>query len=457
MKNSSYHRDFPRSRQYRIRAGRILNMQTAKFLVGAVLIISISGCQTPESKSVIIGINIEQNVKNLNPLNICDLNGELRYVPLKDNSILLKVAAESEFSEDKILVSDRANCLLYDYQGNRLAVIGRKGKGPGEYNVIMKMKFGIQNQIYIQSSGDFLVFDLNGNYLRMFKPEVNPEVITPVGAGTMYSWAPFNDSLFIGQVSNDSGQEKYKAVFFNRAGKTVKSVDNLIFLNKRQRYTSDDNCMASIYKLNGKTSFKEILNDTVFRVNDQFIFEPVYCLNLGKYKQPKEVRELPFAEMNQERKKYIFISKVFESPDYLFLDCNFQDHNPAKRAAPVNYKDAFGNTTEWWFYPAGMLGIYDKSSDKLVFAEPVKSDDRLTNSGLRNDYDGGVNFFPKKMVNDSTLAMWVDAWEFKAHVKSRAFKNSTPRYPEKKKELEKLANGLNDSDNPVLILCTFKK
>ncbi|MCX6227403.1 MAG: hypothetical protein NTV01_22145, partial [Bacteroidia bacterium] len=101
-------------------------------------------------------------------------------------------------------------------------------------------------------------------------------------------------------------------------------------------------------------------------------------------------------------------------------------------------------------------GVYEKPSHQLTFAEPVKSDDRLTNSGLRNDYDGGVNFF-KKMVNDSTLAMWVDAWELKLHVSSRAFKNSTPKYPQKKKELERLANSLSDNDNPVLILCAFKR
>jgi hypothetical protein len=79
------------------------------------------------------------------------------------------------------------------------------------------------------------------------------------------------------------------------------------------------------------------------------------------------------------------------------------------------------------------------------------------NCGLRNDYDGGVNFYPRKMVNDSTLAMWIDAFRLKEHVASEAFKNSTPKYPEKKKELEAFVNQLNENDNPVLILCTFSE
>ncbi|MCF6357444.1 MAG: hypothetical protein L3J54_06505 [Draconibacterium sp.] len=43
------------------------------------------------------------------------------------------------------------------------------------------------------------------------------------------------------------------------------------------------------------------------------------------------------------------------------------------------------------------------------------------------------------------------------HVNSEAFKNSTPLYPEKKKALEKLANNLNENNNPVLMLVKLKE
>ncbi len=56
-----------------------------------------------------------------------------------------------------------------------------------------------------------------------------------------------------------------------------------------------------------------------------------------------------------------------------------------------------------------------------------------------------------------TLISWIDAIKVKAHVASEAFKNSTPKYPEKKKELEKLANSLKETDNLVLMLVRLKK
>jgi hypothetical protein len=56
-----------------------------------------------------------------------------------------------------------------------------------------------------------------------------------------------------------------------------------------------------------------------------------------------------------------------------------------------------------------------------------------------------------------TLISCIDTIIVKAHVTSEAFKNSTSKYPEKAKELEKLANSLKETDNPVLMLVRLKK
>ncbi|NMB52333.1 MAG: hypothetical protein GX999_08410, partial [Bacteroidales bacterium] len=63
---------------------------------------------------------------------------------------------------------------------------------------------------------------------------------------------------------------------------------------------------------------------------------------------------------------------------------------------------------------------------------------------------------PMQMVNDSTFVMWFDANHLKEYVSSDEFKNINPKYPEKKKKLEKFANGLNEFDNPVLMFLTLR-
>jgi hypothetical protein len=68
-----------------------------------------------------------------------------------------------------------------------------------------------------------------------------------------------------------------------------------------------------------------------------------------------------------------------------------------------------------------------------------------------NDIDGGPAFPPFYYFQENGeefLIGWVHAFKLKAHVESEAFRNSTPKYPEKKKELEKLAASLDENDNP---------
>ena len=102
------------------------------------------------------------------------------------------------------------------------------------------------------------------------------------------------------------------------------------------------------------------------------------------------------------------------------------------------------------------LGIYHIRSGNLAFSEPTSTDNPLFTSGLYNDIDGGPRFFPTSMENDSTMGMWVDALDFKNHVASDDFKNNEVKFPEKKLELQELADSLTEFDNPILILARFK-
>ena len=76
--------------------------------------------------------------------------------------------------------------------------------------------------------------------------------------------------------------------------------------------------------------------------------------------------------------------------------------------------------------------------------------------GIINDLDGGVNILPLTIKDDNTIIGWVDAIKLKAHVASETFKKSSPKYPEKKKKLEKLATSLKETDNPVLVMVRLK-
>jgi hypothetical protein len=103
-----------------------------------------------------------------------------------------------------------------------------------------------------------------------------------------------------------------------------------------------------------------------------------------------------------------------------------------------------------------ILGIYNKQTAEFFFVAPSGIDYQLEPLGIENDIDGGINFAPMYSPNERTLVSWFNAMDLKAHVASEGFKNSKPKYPEKKKELEALANRLKDTDNPVLMVVTME-
>ena len=401
-------------------------------------------CQEKYSQKKLVKIDLEKSMKNIKPLNICDFKCDINYLMLKNDSIKLKTIYLIDFSKELITVSDRAICLLYDSQGNYISQIGNRGKGPGEYVQISNIMIGCGEKIFIQSGKKIIVYNLEGKFIREFVPEIHDKT------NNIRSLSIFQDSLFIGQIPNYSGKEKYKAVIFNNQGKTIKLFHNKVFLNRKSDNVNSFDSQATFYQFKGKSYFKEEMNDTLFLFNESNVV-PTYIFNLGLYSQPRSDRELDPIKMAERIDNYIFIEDIFENSSYMFLDCGFNNHSPAKRSKPVII-----HGIEDWYYTTKVLGLYDKESQMLWFSEPKKLDNRILNTGLYNDYDGGPSFYPKKMANDSTMAMWIDAYLVKEHVTSEAFKISTPKYPEKKKELVQLANSLDENDNPVLMMVKLK-
>lgn len=110
-------------------------------------------------------------------------------------------------------------------------------------------------------------------------------------------------------------------------------------------------------------------------------------------------------------------------------------------------------TQNFLFYSYG----YDKKTRMLIYNRSTgKGVEIEGKTGIKNDLDGGPNIQLKMKKDDNTIFSWIDAYQLKAWVSTEDFKNSTPKHPENKKELEKLANSLNENDNPVLMIVKLK-
>jgi hypothetical protein len=272
------------------------------------------------------------------------------------------------------------------------------------------------------------------------------------------NWVLIGDSLLFGHVPNSTGKEENKALLIDKFGHIKHNYKNYILFERDKRISNTLENHAHISKFKDNVFYKELFNDTLFYLSDQLDLLPGFVFKLGKYKASESARKtLNFEEVY----KSIDLYCVFQTENYLFLDLNFGDHFPAKRLTQkkppaalsgAQFLDRYG-----WYNTRHALGVYDKRSGSLKFSKPTSTDNPLFTSGLYNDIDAGPRFFPQKQINDSTLVMWVNAEELKNHIASDDFKNCVPKFPEKKRKLEELANKLSTFDNPILMFVTFKK
>jgi len=132
---------------------------------------------------------------------------------------------------------------------------------------------------------------------------------------------------------------------------------------------------------------------------------------------------------------------------------------PAKRLNPKTIRIHCLKDYIQWYNTDLVLGIYDIRSGNLSFSRPTSTDIYLATSGFYNDFDAGPRFMPGKMLNDSTFALKIKFDDLKEYIASREFKEMTPKFPEKKKNLDLLIDSLKNTgfDNPIYMFVRLKR
>jgi len=379
-----------------------------------ILIIFAISCK-PENKEL---IKFDPTTLTENEISLTEIADDIKYIPLDNKYPLGRISDRIIFINNSIyLTAENVGVLVFNKEGTRLRKIGNIGRGPGEY--LYSSVFTVDEKtetIYIHDRGDIIkVFSHTGGYLRSFSLKEY---------GHVDAIESYNSKLFA-FYSNQYENTEYEWIVFDTLGNQIK---------KKERNTPEfaGNALgiAGTYKHENVLTYWNNYSDTVFSILPDLNQKPSFIISPGRHRLPKS-RITP-----ETMSDYMWFKYIYETSRYIV----------------INY-----------FYPLKKYSfvLIDKDNNKSFLID-LKSDNGGVTliGGILNDLDGGTSFLPKNYFVENGrefLIGLIYPYQIKTHIKSTEFINSTPKYPEKKTELEKLAASLKETDNPVLVLVRLKK
>jgi len=422
------------------------------------------GCRQDRSDKQIVGIaviDVINNLGNYQAVPVSEIVSELEYIPLETGkncligNISYFIATPSCFFvvsyEDTKPVS-----YAFGRDGRFIGEIGRVGQGPGEYQTVNGLSIDEKKQsLYITAHRTLLEYSYDG----VFQQSIN---IPKNMIGSSLNQISFvRDNLFIGHAPNNSGNEMYNFLLFDKAGQIVKSFDNHVKIDRtKPRYFISEDAMQP-FSLSDNIYVKENSNDTLYCINEQNELVPQFVFDLGKYVYSKQKRELvPNAVSGME-----WWSGVIDVPDllipmvgipnYLFFSITAHELPknipfPQRRVRPFVVPAGFQIIEH---VSHRVVGIYDmaKQTTLLLDTDPVS---RM--SGLVNDLDGGLSFWPRYYTSDNELVDVCQAYEMKEILTEKYFAGHTIKNPQAHQNLKELLKNLKDDDNPVIVIANLK-
>jgi len=342
---------------------------------------------------------------------------DIQYIPLETTKQnVLPEIKNIVFGKSFFLTHSYATINMFRYNGQFVTKISKEGRGPDEITVAHDIDINPRDEsIYLVDGWlqKFLVYNRDGTLMRSFKCPIKSAIDFRIIIDGILC---YNDNSIMARTNSSF-------ILIDTLGKVIMNYPNTY---KWQRKTNPSYGYLHenlFYRFNGQLFKKEMYSDTVFVYRNK-AFEPHFLIDVGKLRITPEARtNSPVAYIIHN---FLTPQKLFEWGDYIYYEFSFQ---------PDDQNEGFSL-------------IASKVNNFRILFDPEK--------GLINDLDGGPNIMPQTVRDNKTLVAWIEALKLKIYVASEEFKKSKPLYPEKKKKLEKLANSLKETDNPVLVLVILK-
>jgi hypothetical protein len=359
-------------------------------------------------------------------ISLSDIADEITYIPLA-NSFQIGLIYNFRVIKNSIYLSAKdIGILEFDREGKKVRKIGSIGRGPGEYTYCFDFTVDDNRQtIYVMDQANLKVYSKTGNFLR---------IVSLKDYGDNISSFELIDSKIIIYFMLQYGNPKYDWIVLDTLG-------NLITEKKRTipEFKTNWLLQGGTYKFDNRVTYWNPFTDTAYSVSPDLTYKASFIISPGEHRFPK----IKFDSFEQFR-QYLNIEQIFETNNFLILR---------------------------YYYKKPTIALIDKKTRKsfLSFLKVENGNNIRPDyiGGLINDIDGGCMFQPCGasarqesyfFENDREYIIGlIEPYKIKTYVAGNEFKNSFPKYPERKKEFGKFANSLKETDNPVLMMVRLKK
>ena len=381
-----------------------------------------TGCRDVDNQSSVSIIIVD--TKKSYPKNELILQDfmNVEYIPLETTDDFLTQGIVLAVGKDVMLVKNAKNdgtIFVFDSNGKALRTINRRGQGGEEYAYLWQIMLDDENnEIFINSSGKILVYDLFGKFKRSlpykFKGGTDFMSIINFDKGSILC----NDNSF---ASNDSIKNPPFVIISKQDGNILKeiAISSQQKIEELKRINHNDMVLT--------TYGKKFPDSPITQFHDSWLLT-VYS-NDTVFRYTRDHKLIPFMvrtpSIESDNAEY-FISSVFFTDRYYFIHTE-KSEPEAKGDNPDN---------AYLFYPMKYL-MYDRQ-EKKIYENTVYNADFASKRIVR--------MFPRNTSNDE-IAFWakIDAYELiEAYEKGQL-----------KGKLKDIASKLDAEDNPVIMLVKY--
>ena len=433
-------------------------------LIWLPVYIMLLGCRqySMDEPNGLAVIDVVNNLGKYQAIPVCEFVIEFEYIPLETGNDCLIGEGDINLiiTSTHIFVQGGTYCYAFSRAGRFISKIGSFGQGPGEYTNLINMSIDeITQSLYLETFRTLLEYSWDGKFHRAIQKPPTP-------TGYLVQSFFVRDSFFISHDPNHYGNAMYNFQLFNESGQVFKSFDNPVRFNPAHPGNVLTNSAMKPFRMAERIYVKELWNDTLYYLDAQNELVPQFVFDLGKYALNKEKRTVPMSSGDD------VVMNLFDgviripahqqpmvgTPNHIFFSLLVVDASTFNISFPEQLKRKMAIPAESQFlrFVDGCrpLGIYDIVNQKTR----LLNTDRITRmSGLINDLDGGLSFWPKYYTSDNKLIDIWQAYEMKELLTEEYFAAHEIKDIQAHQKLKELLKNLDEYDNPVVVIAKLKK